>query len=494
MVRVDNFYMVAPFLNPLKKWIARNKDIPPVPAERKQVLATTTTTTTTTESVAIVAGEERALTAAVESASANSMTMSNKQRSPNTLDDRELPNIQREMTVKLKALLSIPTQSESSDGLTSVPEPTNQEKSNALLALLHKNANGTANGTTNRLEQNQRPSGNRSIVSAAPGLEQGRPHHHASGVMPSKGFIPTPPVPVPSSHFANVPRGDRSHLPHPSTAHTGSIQTMTSAPWGNERGGSIAGAPISSQPSVAMFSAHGPNVRSEPASFIRSASDSHQPPHRESSAFAHLGHSTTVHPPMVPVAATLPPPKMTTHSLRLLNAFKGEQGSSRPAPPTPAAGVADHGLGYQGKVDRDRTNLERRSAMPLKERSLGPTTAPGHTSRGPTSQTSLGQRAGQPTDHRDKLLSLFNKPPPASTAATRETLSTVVPDEGPSLRKPVVVSPAAASASESRNPLVSTSSRSRQVSGSSQPTSAANREILMEFLDLVAKKGLDGEA
>ena len=481
--------MVAPFLNPLKKWITRNKNIPPpVPANQNLVATTTTTTTTTTESVAIMAGEERALAATVGSASANSMMMLNRQQSPERQGDRD---IQREMTVKLKSLLSIPNQSETSDRLASVPEPTNQEKSNALLALLHKNANGTANGTTSRLEQNQRPSGNHSTLKATPSFEQGGSHHHAFNVTQSNSLVPAP-VPVPSSHFANVAGADGAHRPHPSTgAQTGSIQTMTSAPWGNEHRGLIAGAPISSHSSTATVSAHGPTARSEPASFVRSASDNHQRP-RESSAVSHLRHSSTVHAPIVPVAANLPPPKLSTHSLRLLNVFKGEQGSSSPAPQTRATGVADQALGYQGKVDQDKTNLEPQSAVPSKERYLGLTTAPGHPPRGSTSQIPLGQRAGQPTDHKNKLLSLFNDRSPASRPNQRETVPTVVSDEGFSVQKPVVVSPTAASVSESRTSQLGMSSRSRQASGSSRPTSAANREILTGFLDSIARKGLDG--
>ncbi|CAG8925474.1 unnamed protein product [Penicillium salamii] len=275
----NKFYMVAPFLHPLKKWIAQQKKL-------------NLKTESATKQISLAEGytsiDENGYTNLTPGMSAADIVVPS-----------DLPEVASAQNASdhLKRLLKI----------GALPSPTQQpvpgsaqhsaddaSKSDALLALLLQGQTEQVARQVSRVDDipppnngvntNLPPSGNAMGPSFFPGF----PHQHQQQNLPFQSY-----------HGLPYPANGAQNLPGPGFSNV-------------QQGGHAV-------PSMSQFPQPPPPVSRYPvppghmpAPFQRTGD-----PEFSESASASRGHG-----PAVPPASKLPPPKLTTHSLALLNAFK----------------------------------------------------------------------------------------------------------------------------------------------------------------------------
>ena len=426
-VNANKYYMVAPFLVPLKKWIAAQRKLD----KAKQMNGIGTNATAVEEEPAHTAShgaeEGGVLNPSNEDLERllDSLRQSAESRKTSDLPEVSGPPVEsKDITAQLKSVLGVPpiqptnfaTTAAASNPMTTYG--TENQDSNALLALLRgKPPPQPAQIPQTPMDQ---------VLGSPPPPTSPHPHHQP----PRFSSLPSPPTfPFPTAQ-------DRS--------------ATTSFPEVEPPQASVDQAP---QP---------PQVRSipppqQPAQFVSRASQSLQEPvPRAKTRNVLAPYQRTGDPQFaqnlevpgtiassIPPASKLPPPKLTAQSSILLNLFKSKLPSK--------TSIA--------KADIEASEVKEAQAVPAKSSSS--TTAlldifNGHGEagslesrdkpenvRGPTgsfvppqtlSKTPLAgaNEIGKPTsEHQDKLLSLFRTPNGPAAEPVESATDFLQPSSGP---------------------------------------------------------------
>ncbi|KAL1855979.1 mRNA-decapping enzyme subunit 2 [Paecilomyces lecythidis] len=394
VANANKFYMVAPFLHPLKKWIAQQKKHDERARVASGQLQQTEGETSMDEAIYAANG---ALTPKRELL---------QEAGPSDLPEATAP---QDVSSHLKRILNINGSSADGRYMAEVLQPatTDSAKSNALLALLKGGSNGAPQPGSIPMPQNHANApvsqdsafpfsalaGTRGSVQfpsqfGPPGLpsyppSSSFPLHHgvhggrdgpASGGLPSVAHLPQQrPMDRPDSFM-----GYRGELPHPQQIPAHQPQTTLSR---------------SMQESVRPVPGH-PDQHYAPAPYQRTGDPE----------FAQPSQHPNVQGPAIPPASRLPPPKLTSHSLALLNVFKD------PTPKTP--------------------------------KTPGATLAPK-----PDATPDMARRASQ---HQDSLLNLLKGVSPAPPARPAELSAQAVSPAA----KQILQRPAAAGTPPSKSPAI----------------------------------------
>lgn len=309
----NKFYMVAPFMYPLKKWIAHQKKLDPkVPTDVKQSLQ-----------------GEMSMGEALQN---NNAGFTPVQVPIGMAAPSDLPEVvaSQDASSHLKRLLNINNPVAVHDHQPPVnlagSSGVDAGKSNALLALLR---NGSSNDAVPQVPNNgvappyatnigtaqQQPFPAPTVFPGFP--QQGQP----TGI--SGQFTQVPPQPIRPPfppHLmppTNIPLADRS-------LHQG-LFGQGGLPGGQLN--PLTGYGLSHLPPQQTFPQSHQNgpLRSGPHPFPPSQSQGPAPFQRTGDPqFSHPAEPSQVQGAVVPPASKLPPPKLTSHSLALLNVFKDE--------------------------------------------------------------------------------------------------------------------------------------------------------------------------
>lgn len=325
VANANKFYMVAPFMHPLKKWIAQQKKLDTkTHAGTKQAL------------------QMEAEMSMDESLAPNLMTPNQapvEMATPSTL-----PEVTpQDASVHLKRLLNINAAAASQDPASLVTPPQasgpDPSKSNALLELLRSGSSAApAPPVSSSHEQISPPH----VTAGAAPLQH--PSYPAAPLFPGfpqqdqyyGQFDKLPQIPTSSPH------GPMPHLP-PATAPQMNPRTPPGViPQGFTMtpGGSLAvrqDIPLAQRPHPAQPF---PQAGFPPTLPMAPPTQGHAPaPYQRTGdpQFSQQARPTQLQGATVPPASKLPPPKLTSHSLALLNVFKDE---STRSPKTPKATLA----------------------------------------------------------------------------------------------------------------------------------------------------------
>ncbi|KAL2864738.1 decapping enzyme complex catalytic subunit DCP2 [Aspergillus lucknowensis] len=276
----NKFYMVAPFLHPLKKWIAQQKKLG----------------TRTRLDIKQPTDGEISMDDGLQATTVGSIP---NPVPPELAVPSDLPEVAatHDASAHLKRLLNINNGLTAQGTVNSFNVDPNASKSNALLELLRSGTslNPTPQGPRNEQE----------LPSAPPpsGFFPGFPQQYVG-----------PPGPQGNAPQATRPYGDPSHSPFPagnrsfpqplqgySGAHQAGPSHLYQQPITHPRSSTSGFQPVSGQ-----TPAPGPYQRTGDPQFSHSA----QPPQIQAA---------------VPPASKLPPPKLTSHSLALLSVFRDEK-------------------------------------------------------------------------------------------------------------------------------------------------------------------------
>ncbi|PWY67167.1 hypothetical protein BO70DRAFT_390519 [Aspergillus heteromorphus CBS 117.55] len=408
----NKFYMVAPFLHPLKKWIAQQKRLEgKAPGLPKQL--------------ALHEGEM-----SMDEASHAMQSYTPNQAAAEMAGPSDLPEVAstHDASAHLKRLLNINDLVPSLNPAPSVaalPGPgPNALKSNALLELLR--------------------SGSRESVPQVPKPEQISPPPPVAGPMPptnppypAPGFFPGFPQQGPHvAHPAGLPPFSQPY--HGPTPHLPTSMTSEMPP-GPMRQGPPLAAPAN--PSANLYGMFPPPqlpaglyrdeaLQSRLPSAPRNQATGPAPYQRTGDPqFSHSAQPSQVQGATVPPASKLPPPKLTSHSLALLNVFKDE---SLKTPKTATATLASQS-----------------GAVRTSER--------------------------KPSQHQDQLLGLLKGSPiPAMSPARKQILQRTRGEYSP-VRQPVADRNAAPFTANPRTYTATASGPSANVSQPGPPKSSARK-------------------
>lgn len=345
VANANKFYMVAPFLHPLKKWIAQQKRL--------------------------IARSQKSQAHAEGYTSVDENGQTNGTTAPELAVPSDLPEVTpaRDASSDLKQLLKIggaaPAQPPMQLPTPGQPNGPDQSKSNALLDLLR-------NGSQ---EPTQQPR-NEPTTLPYPGAAQGlQAPHLAPNFFPGfpqqqQHLAPSNFMQQTSAHLQNGPSQSTFHHPgasqYPRFPHPGRPE-------------------LSASPAIPAPQMSGPNRHPQSPASIPA------PPRHVLAPFQQTGDpqfSQSVQPAQAlgataPPANKLPPPKLTSHSRLLLNFFK-DNGPSPPKEAQPATLAAPG----QGEPQARKTSQHQDSLLNLfKGPRATPASQPVELSGGPVPST-----------------------------------------------------------------------------------------------------------
>ncbi|KAJ4352195.1 mRNA-decapping enzyme subunit 2 [Didymosphaeria variabile] len=322
LIKDNSFYMVAPFLGPLKAWIKtqRKQDRQRAHAG-SHLVPPPTAGVTDTEGLEADLGETTADEAAMperitEEASFAALVakLGRTQRASDTLPEVSTHAQTQgvaDPAAELKRLLSVGIGFPSQPQAVEARQTVQESPPNPLLAMLHGS---------------NRPAPPPDLLPRTP-FEQilptpqppRSPHGQHHTRTPHLGQMPPPP-PFPFHHQQEGPFHGQQHHHVPPQHHNG-----FPPPTPNQ-----FISPPPPQHGNPIFPTHAPNVQ-------QSFSASGPPPPYQRTGdpqFAQTPQFPRSHGPAIPPASKLPPPKLTAHTLGLLNAFKVNE---KPAISSPIA-------------------------------------------------------------------------------------------------------------------------------------------------------------
>ncbi|KAI9837271.1 MAG: hypothetical protein M1819_000345 [Sarea resinae] len=449
----NRFYMVAPFLIPLKKWIAqqRKEDV------RRGMYSEQSTVTAVaedplTENEATTANETHSTSGDLDRLLAVMRQSASRQVSSDLPEVSDTDKSTQEASAELKRLLSISKPQQQPDAPSIQPRTVDPDtaKSSALLALL-RSSNDSSRVAPQGVPPPQTPFEQMNTAPSVPGS----PHHHHARSPQFSSLPPPPSFPFPPSGQAHLqqqvwPAQYRQMAPQP---HQAAVQARVSGP--NMQ-------PYAQQPlSHARLESQSISPTDPRAQRPMPSSTPSQPQHGPQSyqtsnpGYIHIPEFPNLHSPALPPTPRIPPPKLTTHSMALLNALKSGKSSD-------SAG--------RHAVAQSRSARSGPTTFPDETRKVeksGPTpTATSndsqhHANSNQTDATHENKVAspgqGLPatgaseskSSHQNSLLALFKSPSTSSPSLAKEPASgndlSLPPVELPAMSSPGVGTRAAAS-------------------------------------------------
>ncbi|EAW13106.1 decapping enzyme complex catalytic subunit DCP2 [Aspergillus clavatus NRRL 1] len=298
VANANKFYMVAPFMHPLKKWIAQQKRLvaKTEPYGAKQL--------------AQVEGE-MSMDEAFQPIINNRPT---RQNVPSDLPEVTLPE---DASSHLKRLLNINSLSAQNPLAPSTTLQADTSKSNALLQLLRSGSSREPTPQAPAIDRATHPN-------AVSGIHP--PTHQPESLLAPNFFPGFPQQFNQADQPENLPRIPRK--PYHGTAPPS--LPMSTHPY------------ASNEPSP-PFGYHGlPQFQNRHGPEIHALSQTHRPapapaPYQQTGdpQFSQPAHAPQIQGATVPPASNLPPPKLTSHSLALLNVFK-DNSTRSPQPSNPS--------------------------------------------------------------------------------------------------------------------------------------------------------------
>ncbi len=341
----NKFYMVAPFLGPLKKWIAQQSKhdilrglhadhVPPTEVRGEPMMEEALAPEN--DIVQPIAGDMDRLLAHLRKSS-------QRQAPSDLLEVSGLDKSSNDTSTELKRLLSVketPSPANTSIVQDHARKP-DAARSNSLLALLRGEGTTTVTGQTQNRVLPQTPVEQITTDTALPQS----PHQHHPRPPPSSNPPPPPSFVFPPSqkeqHYAQHPFGqqpqpDDTNLPvHPNPRHSSSAQHM--APLSQSSNLHMR-VPAPTQPIFNGAPSHGPVIAPTSQKYQEVPAPYHRigdPRSAPTPQFPNL------HAPSIPPASKLPLPKLNSHSLALLDTFRNgkvkEPAKAQEFIPTPAS-------------------------------------------------------------------------------------------------------------------------------------------------------------
>ena len=325
-VNANKFYMVAPFLVPLKKWIAQQSKHDVLKGSYENQMAPTA-----------VPQEQRIIETHISEKSSNEppvtddmgRLMASLRQSGQVEGSSDLPRIpqlngaREDAAAQLKSLLRLP-QPDSTPG-SAVPKiaTADEAKSNALLALLR---GGNKNSQTNMIQPPPQPPPNTPFeqISVAAPMPKSPSHHppqppRFSEMLPPASFpLCGPPVQDRNMHAGKVaysPSCNPNVMPQQPLRVSQSPARAT--------GGYPATVPQLQQQQHVISNSRDEGYAAPFPSAMQARYQALAPYRRTGDPeFVQATQNISNLPPSIPPASKLPPPKLTTHSSALLNIFR----------------------------------------------------------------------------------------------------------------------------------------------------------------------------
>ncbi|KAL3464166.1 hypothetical protein BJX64DRAFT_275914 [Aspergillus heterothallicus] len=283
----NKFYMVAPFLHPLKKWIAQQKKLDPrTQLDAKQIL-----------NDGEISMDESLQTTNI------GFLPNQVPREPAVPSDLPEVAAPHDVSAHLKRLLNITNGLATQESVNTPNTDPNSSKSNALLELLRSGSSSNTTPQAPRNENGPQPSG------FFPGFPQ--------------QFLGPPAPPGPPGPQGNIPQAPYrgpAHSPFPA-GNQPVRQGPPAYPGAHHPGLSNA---YSGPPSLPQQ--HSAPSRPLPPAFPPLHAQGPAAPYQRTGdpQFSHSAQPTQIQA-AVPPASKLPPPKLTSHSLALLSVFKDDK-------------------------------------------------------------------------------------------------------------------------------------------------------------------------
>lgn len=383
IVNANKFYMVAPFLHPLKKWIGQQRKIDARNhAASLNLLQTTEGETSMDEGYQVGHYVPDSIPATGPS---------------------DLPEVttQEDVSSHLKRLLNVAGPAVQPSILQSAV--SDATKSNALLELLRRGASGISS------QQPVTDPQHHTTAPADPSYQADLQPKSALDYNASMNSIPTTTKPPPPSELSSHRTPTNPSFPH-----------------------LVTGAMPSQFPSfLQQFPSNTfeqlPTPQAKQNADMPTASSS-LPPYQQTGdpQFAQPSQ-TSKQGPRVPPASKLPPPKLTSHTLALLNVFKNQASSS----PKPADSSASEKPEVEGSEPRKLTQHQDHLMSLLSAAST--------TKSKPSVAAELSAQPAQPAKPLPKQI--LQRPAQLDTTARLPSLTGVFRSEGDTLTSATVSGP-----------------------------------------------------
>ena len=325
----NKFYMVAPFLVPLKKWIAQQKkqdtirgphgDQPPPPEVTDGV-------TTEDEPAADIYGRQPV--AGDIDRLLNHLRQSSQRHTPSDLPEVSIHQTpDSAVSTQLKRMLNVKEISPPTNHATRESGANNHDtaRSNSLLALLRGEATTTATGGTYNRPPPPTPF---EAITPDPPMPQPAHQHHPRS-LPLANIPPPPSFAIPPDNadhrsarypMEQVPRPSGTNsVPYPNLGQASGNQHVAPSPQYPAQQARLPAA--MALPFINNLS-YGPTVLPVPQQSQDIPAHHHRNGDPQYSLWPQVQN---FHAPVVPPASKLPLPQLNSHSLALLNAFRQEK-------------------------------------------------------------------------------------------------------------------------------------------------------------------------
>ncbi|KAI9718371.1 MAG: hypothetical protein M1812_004092 [Candelaria pacifica] len=449
-INANKFYMVAPFLVPLKKWI--NLQI-----KHDMLRGATGDGLASAEAEQQMAGEAPPDTESIPTPDEALAASSLQSSRPNDVDmlgnPREGPTIAQpseDASAQLKRLLSVKDASMSSRDTSYMganQRGVHLPNTSSLLDLLR---NGNASSSTQHPSHSMPLQTPMEQVIATPSMPE--PPHHQPPRPPHMSRLPPPPsFPFPNLDPYELPIHPSQRLAsdhpivHANTARPDSDTSKFFSPSDVGFGRTLPPhQPLSAGPLTQGPALPPSKINPQPPRPYQRTGDPN---------FVQTSQVANLHAPIIPPASRLPPPKLTSHSLALLNVFK----NVKPLNSTDALDLdnVNGSSKLQLQTGDEPGELRKREGQDYRSTSRfteSPKTwSPSHKALRNQNIETNGSFNGVPSSgsahtkprnqHQDALLDLFRKPSAVTEKATTATTSsaTLAPVELSAQPSPAII-------------------------------------------------------
>lgn len=438
LLKENMFYMVAPFLGPLKGWIKQQKKIERRSAQVSMVeqSAADIEADEATESAA----EPAPPLAAVSDGHLERLLAGLRGNKAHSAEAAANPPPVSDAASELKRLLSVngqgPAATITSTSISLSTTTAAVEPENPLLKILKGNAGPSPDVS---VSASMPPATPFDQISATPG-EPGTPHHQHPHPPPFQSMQPPPSFPYSPAHLPQVqhsspqPGGPQPRVPPQGPRlypHFGQNQFRNNLPMGPPNQMMAPGAGFRPpQVNFPNWQQHQRSAFSQPhravhPGFQQMPSHAARPYHMTGDPkFAPVPHQKTA-PPIVPPASRLPAPRANPHGAGHLHEFRGDKADEKPESDSPAPPAMKP---FVAAAEIYKRPEEQQSPVPLR---LAPQ---GLESASAQPNPNEGVIDGQPppvliatkprNEQQNALLNLFRKPSQTSpTALPHQTLA-----------------------------------------------------------------------